>query len=749
MYAKLIFRNVKRSAKDYLVYVVTMTICVMLFYAFLSITSKYYNPDIGTEYEFTLVNDGLKLAICAVTLLLLFLIRYVNNYMLRRKQKELAIQSVMGMEQRVVAWIFFTETLLMGAVSIIVGIFLGMFCSQFITAMLLSAYGQDYKLSWTLFPDTVILTICFFSLSLWAVGLLNVRTIRRIKIIDMLYADRQNDPHIQKSRYMPVISILYTIFLIPATATGISKMYFYSDPRFPIPVHIMFWGDIIAPAAAFILSVVWCVAHKKWSFNRYVLAASVFSLINIGFAASVPVIQRKYMLAGGAGTLNSYLLFLLVYVSFWICSVIYLASNLLSEWKEKSPKCKYRGTNLFCFGQIISKLNTTSKTMTLICLTLVLAVFLFVAAPALTGWASGYLKIRSMYDVQISTRYNDVYDIEDLPKDDYELVTSFLDENNIAVAYDCTFNLYLPDREDFHKRIKLDFPIVAMSLSDYNTLREMLGYGQISLNEGEFTTHWQTVAAEEERTEFLRNHSVISTDMGTLSLAENAYHLEAIGQTVYNSYTDVIYVFPDSICSDLLSVMRNRYVKTETAIPYNEAISLENAFAQGYPETPDNGNGVQYYIRTSTRQINSSIAESFILQATFDYSAVVLMVICLTVLSLQQLLDAAHYKYRFGVLHKLGVDKHETEHLILKQLAVWFGLPITVAAFVSSIVIAYFFETISAEISAYIGVGALLTQVGVVVCILVLLLICYFISTWILFRKAVTEYSSISLNDIL
>lgn len=739
MYAKLVFKNAKRSAKDYLVYVITMTICVMLFYAFLSITSKYYNPDIGTEYEFTLVSDGLKMAICAVTLLLLFLIRYVNNYMLRRKQKEFAIQSVMGMEQKTVAWIFFAETFLMGAVSIVIGISLGVFCSQFITGMLLSTYGQGYKLSWTLFPDTVILTICFFSLSLLVMGLFNVHTIRKIKIIDMLYADKQNDPHIKRSRYMRVISILYTIFLILVVATGISKMYFYSDSRFPIPVHIMFWGNIIVPAISFLLSVVWYVVHKKWSFNRYILVAAIFSLINTGFAASVPIIQNTYMLVIGAGTLNSYMMFLLVDVAFWICCIIYLVSNLLSEWKEKSSKRKYRGTNLFFFGQIISKLNTTSKTMTLICLTLVLSVFLFVAAPALTGWASGYLDIRSLYDVQISTRYNDVYEIEDLPKGNYELVTTFLDEKNIAVTYDCTFDLYLPNQEDFHKRIKFDFPIVAISLSDYNALREMLGYEQVFLNEGEFTTQWQTIATEEDRNEFLSNHTVISTDMGTLSLAENAYHLEAIGETVYNSYTDVIYVFPDSICNNLLSVMRNRYVKTETAVPYNEAIYLENTFAQKYPEKPDNGNGVQYYIRTSTQQINSSIAGNFVLQATMIYSAVVLMVICLTILSLQQLLDAAHYKYRFGVLHKLGVDQQEADHLILKQLAVWFGLPITIAAFVSIIVIAYFFETISVQIFAYIGVGALLTQVGAMIGILVILLICYFISTWILFQKSVTE----------
>ena len=90
MYAKLVFRNAKRSVKDYLIYIVTMTICVTLFYSFLSISSRYYQPDIGSEYNFTILSDGMKAAICVITLFLLFLIRFVNHYMLRRKQKEFA-----------------------------------------------------------------------------------------------------------------------------------------------------------------------------------------------------------------------------------------------------------------------------------------------------------------------------------------------------------------------------------------------------------------------------------------------------------------------------------------------------------------------------------------------------------------------------------------------------------------------------------------------------------------------------------
>ena len=55
------------------------------------------------------------------------------------------------------------------------------------------------------------------------------------------------------------------------------------------------------------------------------------------------------------------------------------------------------------------------------------------------------------------------------------------------------------------------------------------------------------------------------------------------------------------------------------------------------------------------------------------YGAVVLMVICFTILSLQQLWDANQYRYRFGVLRKLGVEDRSIHHLISKQLALWFG----------------------------------------------------------------------------
>ena len=125
MYGKLILRSARRSVQDYLIYLVTLTLCVGLFYAFLSISSRYYHPALGAEFDLSFLSEWMKLAICGVTLLLLFLIRYVNRYMIRQKQQEFAMQTILGMEQRTTAWLFFGETFLMGLLSLGLGIPLG------------------------------------------------------------------------------------------------------------------------------------------------------------------------------------------------------------------------------------------------------------------------------------------------------------------------------------------------------------------------------------------------------------------------------------------------------------------------------------------------------------------------------------------------------------------------------------------------------------------------------------------------
>ena len=58
--------------------------------------------------------------------------------------------------------------------------------------------------------------------------------------------------------------------------------------------------------------------------------------------------------------------------------------------------------------------------------------------------------------------------------------------------------------------------------------------------------------------------------------------------------------------------MRNRFLQTKTPIAYADALQLQEAFMAQYPEAPAGGEGVNYYLRTRTEQVNSTKASIFI-----------------------------------------------------------------------------------------------------------------------------------------
>ncbi|MCM1184158.1 MAG: ABC transporter permease [Roseburia sp.] len=739
MYVKLILRNVRRSVRDYLIYIVTLTLCAAMFYAFLSIASGYYRPDIGAEFDITMLGKAMKFAVTALTCLMVFLVSYVNKYMIRRRQKEFALQMIMGMEQRTIARLFFAETLCMGAVALALGIVLGALLSQFITAMLLSAYHQAFRVSWMLFPDTIAQTAVFFLLCFCVVGLWNVKALRRLPIVTMLSADRQNEAPLSKGKWMPAVTVLYLLMHGMLVNTGVSRLLPYYDARLPLPARMMMWGAVAAPlfslAVALIYSIAVLVRDGKYGqrqFGRLLMLLLVTMLPMVFYIALVPRYKMKYLLAIGADTTNLYLMYMLGCVGFFICAVIYLASDVIAEWKERAPEHRYKGENLFFYGQILSRLRTAVKTMTLISLTLAFSIGIFMVEPILTGWIKGYLAVRAVFDVQIASSYNSIYDEEELSAlvgDGYSLVSDYLREQGVVLREDCALTVYLPRREDFHNRKKYEFPVTAIALSDYNTLRSMRGLEAVTLGEGEFLTQWQAIASQEDMDSFMETHPQVETDAGTLVPVKDSVCKVGIGEMLYNSYVDVIYVFPDAVCEELMAVGSCRFINTQEAIPYGTAAELQRRFEEAYE-------GQHCFIRAKSEQINSATTSFFVLKVSMLYGAIILMLSCITILALQQLSEADQFGYRFGILGKMGVEESRMNRLIVKQIAFWFGLPIGTAVLAAGVFVRYLSWSLSEQIAAYIGNAALLGQLAGVSAVLLALLGCYFVTTWVLFKRA-------------
>lgn len=738
MYIKLTLRNAKRSIKDYLIYIVTITICVTLFYAFLSISSAFYKPDIGQEFNIKTLGNLMKGAILLITLLLIFLVQYVNRFMFYRRQKEFAVQCIMGMEQGLVAWLFFLETLVIGVFALVMGIFLGVICSQLITALLLQMFHRPFQFSVMLFPDTVLLTVVFFFLCFIVIGLFQVRAIRKVKIIDMLHADRENEGTAGSDKWIGKIIILNLILHLGIGLYGIRTLTYYFAPQFSTTIKIWSIGCIVAPCVILATSLLWQLFSKRKSPLQYLRIVGIISILEILFMGMLPVFKSHFSLPMDTGAYNIYIAFLIWCVVFIASAFFFLFSKWIVALKEKSVKMRYQGDNLFFFGQVLSKLNTNTKAMTVICLTLTVSIALFLLTPVLVGWAQGFLDKRTPYDIQMYSSYANVENVEDLPQSDYQFLDAFLEKHGIVVVDDCSFRTYFLNEADFYDGTasdRNDAPVTAIPLSDYNKLLTMLGYESILLSDREYATQWLSTTNNGAIEQFFTEHSTISTDAGELNLSSNQPLMNELGETLYG-YQNSICIVPDRVCKSLTTASTFRFVKTEAPLSYAVSEELEDLF---YAYYSDVSGGAYYDIDTSTQEINNTTSAIFVMQTALIYTAIVLFVICFTILSLQQLYDAGKYKYRFQVLRNMGVEENRIHSLILKQLELWFGLPVGVAIILAGVFFIYLLLSFSTQIAVFIGTGTLLYQVIVTLSILIVLLVSYFISTLELFTKSVSK----------
>ena len=132
MYYNLSIRNLKRSFKDYAIYFLTLTFAVCIFYSFNSIEAQKIMKDISESQTqvidmVTKVMGGLSIL---VSIILSFLIIYANNFLIKRRKKEFGVYMTLGMGRNKVSKILFLETLIIGILSLAVGLLMGLFLSQ-------------------------------------------------------------------------------------------------------------------------------------------------------------------------------------------------------------------------------------------------------------------------------------------------------------------------------------------------------------------------------------------------------------------------------------------------------------------------------------------------------------------------------------------------------------------------------------------------------------------------------------------
>ena len=150
---------------------------------------------------------------------------------------------------------------------------------------------------------------------------------------------------------MPAVTLLYLLVMAVMLVNSVRIRHYYFDPRYALPVHIMFWSNILFPALGLLWPLIWLMFRKRLDFPRLVAGEVALAVCNAISAACVPGMRSAYLLSYGAGVTNQYIMFVLADLLYVICGVIYLASAMLVIRKNSSPERRYYRENLSSTGR--------------------------------------------------------------------------------------------------------------------------------------------------------------------------------------------------------------------------------------------------------------------------------------------------------------------------------------------------------------------------------------------------------------
>lgn len=217
MLCKLAWGNVRRAGKDYLVYLLTLTLAVTVFYAFntISIQVDFVSMEEGLSQLLGGIFSGLTFFLAAI---MGFLMVYANGFIMKRRKKEFGLYQVLGMSRGQVARVMALETAIVSGAALVLGIALGVGFSQlmtFFTASIFKTQIADFHFFFSI--EALTLTVgCLFVIFLVTLAF-NLLVVGRTKIIDLMSASRQNEAIKARNPFASAV-----LFLLGAAMIGIA-----------------------------------------------------------------------------------------------------------------------------------------------------------------------------------------------------------------------------------------------------------------------------------------------------------------------------------------------------------------------------------------------------------------------------------------------------------------------------------------------------------------------------------------------
>lgn len=622
MYFKIALNNVRKSFKDYSIYFLTLTLGVCIFYAFNSIGDQKAFLELGKrQAEYIKVLQRLISGISVfISCVLGGLILYANNFLVKKRKKELGIYMTLGMGKNKISKILTYETALVGIISLVVGLGIGIIVSQGISAFaskLFEVSLSNYK--FLLSTDAILKTVLYFGIIFILVMIFNTFVISKYKLIDMLTAAKKNEDIKIKNPILTAIIFFISLGLLGVAYKLVIKVGLNpTDRMFLVSIVLGILGTLLLffSLAGFVLYV---LQRNK---NVYLKGLNIFVLRQMN------------------SKINTNFLSMTV-----ICLMLFLTISTLA-------------TGLSFKNALEKGLENTTP---------------FDASA--TYYIDEDSKIKTVEESikELGFKFN--------PEDKIVSYNEYrLENTNLASLL--TKNAQGKNVEKMVP-VVTDYGINSISISSYNDIRALSGKKAVSLANNEVLISSNLSELEGTLENLLKNNKEIEIDGKEYKIANNALIgegkvikevFESTGMT-NNFFTLIV---PDNVLSNLNPTSN----KININFPKNskeEEQRVQKLFDEYRDGIVDSGKYgfVNGYTKERIYEENNGMTNIVLFIGI--YLGIIFLISSTAVLALQQLSEASDSIDRYKSLRRIGVSQKMINKSIFTQVSIYFGLPLVVA----------------------------------------------------------------------
>ena len=642
MLFKLSIRNMKKSFKDYAIYFLTLVLGVAIFYMFNSIDSQQAMLEVSqsTRDIIKFMINMLGYISVFVAVVLGLLIVYANNFLINRRKKEFGIYMTLGMGKRQISKIILIETILVGIISLIVGLIIGIFASQFMSILVAKMFEADMsKFQFVFSKDACIKTCIYFAVMYVAVMFFNTFTVSRYKLIDLLNASKKNENVKIKN---PIICIL--VFLGAVAILGYAYWKVTED------VSSLTTADkILQPI---LMGIVGTVA-VFWSLSGFIIQI-VQKMKNVYFKNTNMFVLRQINNKINTMVISMSVICLMLFMTISILSSsLALRNTMQRELVEMTPVDLnlYKTANLpekyLQYGTYGKEITSTTEAMadSRISITETLK--------------NNGLDMNVLKDIVEIT----VYSTDDLTWKD------FFGDKYIDIIKTKYPNLLYNTAEQIVK------------ISDYNKIAKLYGINQYELNNDEYIVLCDFDLQKELRDEALKDGNNVLNIVGKQYKSKyNECKTGYIQMSTSHTNTGIILV-PDDC--ELTEDMKEQYLLSAN---YNSDTKerkeeIEKIFVDDNSELLQNldKNGLNIDGKTKIALMEASVGLATIVTFIAIYLGIIFLIASSAILALKQLTDSSDNKQRYTILRKIGCDEKMINKALFRQIGIFFGVPLVLA----------------------------------------------------------------------